>query len=517
MEDNCKNSSNSSKVNDNEDTNLNNDSEKLKNQNNNNDLGEFLSFLWLSIFDFCPFIANFFPDFRQNNPFSFKHFLKSDSLGGNGNSSSSNNNNNNINHSQSTSNIGNGNCSESLTAVNGNTSSPAKSATTSSLHNSSLTGTRPKIPQFQSVNLINNVESKMKRSPRFSSFDSQSSLSELTDGVNMQSSKSNNSFNLDSYNYPSPSSINPKSSQNVQRSYSHYQDLQSHDIESPLDESTSILDRKPFPLRNYSRQNQSSNGTTSNTVLPDFVQDHLIMEWYNTNNNDSPSKSSSDFENLNEFQINGTDDEPSSSTRSFGGDIPFDLTFNQNQETPSQTRNRIQNSRRNFSLIPLDLPSIHQISQAINPQDQPAVRPSTIDLPPDLTNSKNTNSSNANSHHHNGHHNDQAYGSHNGPEITREQASIDKLQSLPDFLSDGPIIIRLQQENDRLRQELEERRCAMVEQATRITDLEKEISNAKNLETEYNLTLAKSMEQVEENLNASNVSRFLGFLWNVDF
>lgn len=106
---------------------------------------------------------------------------------------------------------------------------------------------------------------------------------------------------------------------------------------------------------------------------------------------------------------------------------------------------------------------------------------------------------------------EETYGPHNEPEITRDQASIDKMQTLPDFLSDGLIhssgrgladvatvtheednqsIIRLQQENDRLR---------MI-----ISDMENQISQAKNLEAQYNVTLAESMEQVEENLFASN-------------
>ena len=149
---------------------------------------------------------------REENPFSFKHFLKQDPV-----TSTINNNNNNctitsatsnINHSRSTSNI-NGH-----DLVNGNPS-PSKSATTSSLNNS--TGARPKIPQFQSVGMINNSDPKMKRSPKFSSFDSQSSLSDLADEKsNLHSSRSNNSFNLD-YS-PSISSLN-HNQESVERSY----------------------------------------------------------------------------------------------------------------------------------------------------------------------------------------------------------------------------------------------------------------------------------------------------------
>lgn len=113
---------------------------------------------------------------------------------------------------------------------------------------------------------------------------------------------------------------------------------------------------------------------------------------------------------------------------------------------------------------------------------------------------------------------EETYGPHNEPEITRDQAAIDKMQTLPDFLSDGLIhssnrladvatishdednqslIYRLQQENERLRMDLEDNRRIII-------DMEGQISQAKNLETQYNVTLAESMEQVEENLFASN-------------
>lgn len=166
--------------------------------------------------------------------------------------------------------------------------------------------------------------------------------------------------------------------------------------------------------------------------------------------------------------------------------------------------------RHNYHPIPLDLPNISSASHSYQ-------RPPSSD-PPDIT------TSNHSSHMRN------SDGPHNEPELTRDQAVIDsKMQTLPDFLSDGPIhssgriadvasfssddnnqslIIRLQQENERLIQEVDARRSAMIEQARRISELEKQINLAKNMEQQYNVTLAESMEQVEENLNASNVSFF---------
>lgn len=389
----------------------------------------------------------------KENPFSFKHFLKRDTTS-----------NNTINHSQS----------HHTSFVNENvpsssTQSPSKSATTSSLSNS--TGARPKIPQFQSVNVIQNqADSKMKRSPKFSSFDSQSSLSELAaDERNMHGSRSNNSFNTD---YPAAATT---------RSYSNYD----------FEPSSSLLDRNTRQqhhlgtIRSYEAQRSQSNvnNTSNSTMLPDFVQDHLLMEYYNMNNNNSSANmspvSGDDFSLGNDL-VNHQDG--SKSTRNMQNDLPFDLTFN-----------RSPNSRRrgnHHPNIPLDLPANDLLQRTV---------PS--DLPPDLMEGS-------------------AAGS-DGVAVQREETS----QTLPDFLSDGPIhssgrladvathsadednvsiIIRLQQENERLRMDLEENRRVMLEQSSRMMDMESQIQNAKLMETQYNVTLAESMEQVEENLFASN-------------
>lgn len=375
-----------------------------------------------------------FEDFRQTaepikeNPFSFKHFLRSDTTSS-------------LNHSQSNSNIVNGNKVNPGTSSGSNTSqSPSKSATTSSLNS---TGARPKIPQFQSVNVIHNQQqdSRMKRSPKFSSFDSQSSLSELAD-ERIHGSRSNNSFNTE-YQFPSS------------RSYSNYD----------IDPSSSPSDRKqhgrPFAPR-------SQNNNSSNSILPDFLsdglQDHLLLEYY-----DNPSASMSPL-SADDFSLTNCE------SMNHNG---FDLTFNRSPNT---------RRRNNQHSIPLDLPSSNR--QNLN------------DLPPDLMDNATSNVAVQR---------EETYGPHNEPEITRDQAAIDKMQTLPDFLSDGLIhssgrlladvatvtheednqsIIRLQQENDRLR---------LI-----IVDMENQISQAKNLETQYNVTLAESMEQVEENLFASN-------------
>lgn len=294
----------------------------------------------------------------------------------------------------------------------------------------------------------------MKRSPKFSSFDSQSSLSELADERNMHGSRSNNSFNMD-YQFPSS------------RSYSNY------DIEPS---SPSVIERKPHGGgRSFAQRSQSNVNNSSNSILPDFVQDHLLMEYYS----DSPSANMSPLSGE-DFSLGNCDSNHQNGSK--GGRDHFDLTFNRSPNT---------RRRNNQPTMPLDLPSLDR-----------SHRSNVSDLPPDLMD--NAASSNVAVQR------EETYGPHNEPEITRDQAAVDKKQTLPDFLSDGLIhssgrladvatvtheednqsIIRLQQENDRLR---------LI-----IIEMESQISHAKNLETQYNVTLAESMEQVEENLFASN-------------
>ncbi|CRL01411.1 CLUMA_CG014383, isoform A [Clunio marinus] len=380
----------------------------------------------------------------KENPFSFKHFLRRDPT-----------TSNSINHSQSNTNIvNNGNDVMTTNQHQSSSQSPSKSATTSSLNS---TGARPKIPQFQSVSVIHNQpDPKMKRSPKFSSFDSQSSLSELADERNMHGSRSNNSFNME-YQFPSS------------RSYSNY------DIEPS--------DRKQHGVRPFAQRSQS-NVNSSNSILPDFVQDHLLMEYYNDNS--TSNMCDEGYNSRNCDSINHMQD-------MHNGRDTLDLTFNRSPNT----RRRV-----NHATIPLDLPSS---------LDRPHRSGSSeLHLPPDLMDNANLSDVAVQR--------EETYGPHNEPEITRDQAAIDKMQTLPDFLSDGPIhssgrladvatisheednqsiIVRLQQENERLRMELDESRHIIV-------DMENEISHAKNLETQYNVTLAESMEQVEENLFASN-------------
>lgn len=264
----------------------------------------------------------------------------------------------------------------------------------------------------------------------------------------MHGSRSNNCFNLD-YQFPSSS-----------RSYSNY------DIEP---NSSSNVDRK----LHQGRRSQTNVNSTSNSILPDFVQDHLLMESYYDHNEANLGDN---------FNIDGCDaisrENGLKNSRNLSSDPPFELSYNRSPNT----RRRVNQG------IPLDLPS-----ERHNPCDLMNGASGEVSVQREET-----------------------YGPHNEPEITRDQAAIDKMQTLPDFLSDGPIysgriadvanivdednqsiIQRLQQENERLRQDIEESRRVIL-------DLEQQINHAKNMETQYNVTLAESMEQVEENLFASN-------------
>lgn len=179
-------------------------------------------------------------------------------------------------------------------------------------------------------------------------------------------------------------------------------------------------------------------------ALPDFVQDHLVLEsWYLNSSPKSTSPVSVDFENLPDFTIND-------STRNNYDDF-----------------NRVP-ARNPSPLVPLDLP----VPLARREQAPP-------DLPPDVTEGQRG-----------------AFG-YGGAEH-RDSAN-DKMQTLPDFLSDGPIhssnrladvtqdtphfnspdenplnaaISRLHGENERLRNELDDSRAVIINQTCRISELE---------------------------------------------
>lgn len=86
-------------------------------------------------------------------------------------------------------------------------------------------------------------------------------------------------------------------------------------------------------------------------------------------------------------------------------------------------------------------------------------------------------------------------------------------KSLPDFLSDGAVFQpddssigqSPERESDRLRRELELCRRQLSETTRRADHLQRQLDHSKDREREYTQSLAKALEQVEENLNISNV------------
>lgn len=264
------------------------------------------------------------PPKREENPFSFKHFLKRDP-------SLNSNNNTNLNAGIS---------SNSISTDTNNINSPTNNSGPSSTYqNSTSTGARPKVPQ------CSDNSTKMKRSPRFPSFDSQASLAEYTDDNlsmnNLYHSRSNTSFTTD---------YSAANSNFVQRSYSNY------DMDSPMSgsprkgvlhsmSSTNCSNSRPINAPNTGHRLGNSE---FQATLPDFVQDHLVMEeFYNAFNSPPASTSpldvdpSNSLENL-EFEIN---------SRMRPDDMPFDLMSGR-----SRTPMRRNSPTMPLDHVPLDLP-----------------------------------------------------------------------------------------------------------------------------------------------------------------
>lgn len=86
---------------------------------------------------------------------------------------------------------------------------------------------------------------------------------------------------------------------------------------------------------------------------------------------------------------------------------------------------------------------------------------------------------------------------------------------MPDFLSDGAVFQpddsnqlgqSPERESDRIRRELELCRRQLSETIRRADYLQRQLDHSKEREREYTQNLAKALEQVEDNLNISNVS-----------
>nr|CAD7193752.1 unnamed protein product [Timema douglasi] len=318
----------------------------------------------------------------------------------------------------------------------------------------------------------------------------------------------------------------------------------------------------------YSRSTTPRHVATSElaSVLPDFVQDHLVVEQCFLNHTDvsKPPHISVDLDNLPDFAIN-SDSSSYTSTRSkqwdetknnrsetSTSDIPFDLT--------DSTSNHVSTRRGNSTTsatIPLDLPSFDR-----SPVDEQRRSPIPggglpFDLPL-VSEIKDGNSATIS-------------GVRSGPQLNEVGVS----KSLPDFLSDGPIHSdlhdslpinedehsmingvasptvteqshRLISENERLRRELDATRRQLADQTRRpgrkicsnaygltkhilyikvrrliqsvflahtfidtffpllrVQSLEKDLHTLQSKEHEETASLEKAIEQVEDNLKRS--------------
>ncbi|XP_052872327.1 uncharacterized protein LOC128277834 [Anopheles cruzii] len=443
---------------------------------------------------------------REENPFSFKHFLKWD--GGSGSHAATHTANGagsgstaavaqtSINHSRSTSNINGhgsvtggiaGECRTndellgtagtscgalSVSASGGQgtagTGSPSKSATTSSLNvvSSTTTGARPKIPQFQSVNTLSS-ESKMKRSPRFPSFDSQSSLSDFaaeelrfprpTGSTGIYQSRSNSSFSADyapsGPAVPAGGAGRPRDdaagrTRDVQRSYSHY------DMDDSPGSDAVLVDGPEDDGPANSARLVGEAAAEFAAALPDFVQDHLVMEqWYNTHPKGgsrggggsrsggpvgSGSSGSLEFDDM--VELAGTLGRPDAPA--LLNDMPFDLTAGNIGTGGSGAGGR---SRGVPVTTPLDLPTSAAAGAggpelAFDLTQRRRITPTpSADLPPDLTEGGNAELGGGGSVSGSGGNGPYFYSGSGSPPLGVPGTGDSKIHRLPDFLSDGPI------------------------------------------------------------------------------
>ncbi|KYM97601.1 PREDICTED: uncharacterized protein LOC108778385 [Cyphomyrmex costatus] len=262
--------------------------------------------------------------------------------------------------------------------------------------------------------------------------------------------------------------------------------------------SGNIVDKDNVSSSVYSGRNP--------TELPDFVQDHLVIEQcYLNHENSQPILS--EVDNLPDFALNSMEQRQSrlrSETKKNDSDIlcddlrSFDLTDTLNKGLPHRDHSASNTMHSNH----LDLPMFedrHNETAPVFPR--PEHREFPLDLPLIFADSNpNINTTTR------------------GDLPPGSEANVHK--SLPDFLSDGPIHNRssdselttsmaesterrLLLENERLRQQLEASRRQLSEKMERIRSLEAELLSKKEVEHEETVHLEKAIEQVEDNLKRS--------------
>lgn len=229
------------------------------------------------------------------------------------------------------------------------------------------TGARPKVP----LNIgFNSTTVKMKRSPKFSSFDSQASLAEYSSGGAASSSstslptttndtedslRSNSIYTRSVYNDVGNGSAPLSSDKSAfQRSYSTYEmgrgngggnrrryTHNSHTTPN-LQQYDDMIELSTSPRP--SGDGYSIVSPEVSSALPDFVKDHM-----------QPDSFFNQYEQLPDFAINENDGYPRGAIGNNNGDnMPFDLMCSSSPDPSS--RRYTEHHSRNPLILPLDLP-----------------------------------------------------------------------------------------------------------------------------------------------------------------
>lgn len=205
-----------------------------------------------------------------------------------------------------------------------------------------MTGARPKIPLHIGVDQAA-VAAKMKRSPKFSSFDSQASLAEFS-SASASTSLPNAADPAATFTNQTATNAQfpPNDATHFQRSFSTY--------EMGAGGRRSVASSKHFELAPPRSPKMSPECTSA---LPDFVQDHILMDGlYSGGGGGSTtaplSSISSSSMQLPDFTMNGN-----SNGGSEVGSIPFDLMCTSSDDM----------LRRNPLILPLDLPPSNEQQQ----------------------------------------------------------------------------------------------------------------------------------------------------------
>ncbi|XP_011643423.1 uncharacterized protein LOC105431130 [Pogonomyrmex barbatus] len=242
------------------------------------------------------------------------------------------------------------------------------------------------------------------------------------------------------------------------------------------------------------------------TELPDFVQDHLVIEQcYLNHENSQPVLP--DVDNLPDFALNSVEQRQSrlrNEAKKNDSDVlcddlrSFDLTDTLHKSM-SHRDHSVPNAMHSNHL---DLPMFENRLEENAPSlPRPEHRGFPFDLPlPFPDSNPNINATTRND------------------SLSGSEVNIHK--SLPDFLSDGPIHNRttdsepttsmaesaerrLLLENEELREQLWTVQRQLIEKTERIRSLEAELLSKREVEHEETVHLEKAMEQVEDNLKRS--------------